>query len=310
MESRETLVSGAALGTTCGLSWAARRSSPQTVYREHPLGWLAARRLLQRPLFSRPFLVALQGLVVAMSSSPSPSPRPCVEVEQLTKLYHLGGEVVAALDGLDLTIHYGEHVAVVGSSGSGKSTLLQILGCLDSPTSGIYRLDGQAVGQLSESRLAEVRNQRIGFVFQGFHLLPRATARRNVELPLVYGGEPTAVRRERAEYALERVGLAERMNHRPDQLSGGQRQRVAIARALVTEPAILLADEPTGNLDTRTGAEILDLFDELAGPERALIMVTHDGALARRAQRAVVLSDGHLAFDGPPPENLNEVLHS
>ena len=142
-----------------------------------------------------------------MSSRSPITPRPCVEIEQLSKLYHLGGEVVAALDGLDLTIAYGEHVAVVGPSGSGKSTLLQILGCLDSPTSGTYRLDGQAVGQLSESSLAEVRNRRIGFVFQGFHLLPRATARRNVELPLVYAGEPAAVRRERASEALERVGL-------------------------------------------------------------------------------------------------------
>ena len=247
---------------------------------------------------------------VAMSPQSPITPRPCVEIEQLSKIYHLGGEVVAALDGLDLTIAYGEHVAVVGSSGSGKSTLLQILGCLDSPTSGTYRLDGQAVGQLSESSLAEVRNRRIGFVFQGFHLLPRATARRNVELPLVYAGEPAAARRERASEALERVGLGDRMNHRPDQLSGGQRQRVAIARALVTEPAILLADEPTGNLDSRTGAEILDLFDELAGPDRALIMVTHDPALARRAQRLVALSDGQLAFDGPPSEHVTEVLHS
>lgn len=243
-------------------------------------------------------------------SSLSSSARPCVEVEQLSKLYHLGGEVVAALDGLDLTIHYGEHVAVVGSSGSGKSTLLQILGCLDSPTSGSYRLDGKAVGQLSESSLAEVRNARIGFIFQGFHLLPRATAQRNVELPLVYAGEPSAARRERAELALERVGLADRRHHRPDQLSGGQRQRVAIARALVTDPAILLADEPTGNLDSRTGAEILDLFDALAGPERALIMVTHDPALAQRARRMVALSDGRVAFDGPPSEHAHEVLHS
>jgi putative ABC transport system ATP-binding protein len=245
-----------------------------------------------------------------MDSLPPSATRPCVEVEDLTKLYKLGGEVVAALDGFDLRIAYGEHVAVVGASGSGKSTLLQILGCLDTPTSGTYRLDGLDVGELSESSLAEVRNQRIGFVFQGFHLLPRATARRNVELPLVYAGEPAPVRRERAEAALQRVGLADRMNHRPEQLSGGQRQRVAIARALVTDPAILLADEPTGNLDSHTGAEILDLFDELVGPQRALIMVSHDVALARRAQRLVGLSDGRLAFDGPPADYVHEVLHS
>jgi putative ABC transport system ATP-binding protein len=233
---------------------------------------------------------------------------PCVELSALTKLYQLGEATVRALDGVDLRINYGEHVALVGPSGSGKSTLLQLLGCLDTPTSGTYMLDGEDVGGLSDSRLAEVRNAKIGFVFQGFHLLPRSSARRNVELPLVYGGVGAAERRDRAEAALERVQLADRMDFRPDQLSGGQRQRVAIARALVTDPAMLLADEPTGNLDTKTGAEILDLFDELRSPERALIMVTHDEALAQRALRLLALRDGRLEFDGPPLQHLSETI--
>ena len=225
-----------------------------------------------------------------------------VELSKLSRHYHLGGETVRALDEIDLQIGYGEHVAVVGPSGSGKSTMLQILGCLDTPTSGNYLLDGTDVVNLSESSLAAVRNQRIGFVFQGFHLLPRATARRNVELPLIYAGVATKERRQRAEAVLERVGLVERMNHKPTQLSGGQRQRVAIARALVTNPAILLADEPTGNLDSRTGLEILDLFDELLSDERALIVVTHDADLAKRAKRVVALKDGRIEFDGEPSE--------
>jgi len=234
---------------------------------------------------------------------------PCVELSALTRLYRLGDETVQALDGVDLSIRYGEHVAIVGPSGSGKTTLLQILGCLDAPTAGTYRLDGTAVAELGESRLAEVRNAKIGFVFQGFHLLARATARRNVELPLVYGGVPAAERRRRAEAALAAVGLADRMNHRPDELSGGQRQRVAIARSLVTNPAILLADEPTGNLDSRTAAGILDLFDELRSPERALLMVTHDSALARRALRLVGLKNGRIVYDGEPGGCPSELLH-
>ena len=239
--------------------------------------------------------------------SPAPA-TPCVELIGLARHYRLGSEVIHALDGLDLRIDYGEHVAIIGPSGSGKSTLLQLLGCLDTPTAGTYRLDGEDVGALSESRLAEVRNRSVGFVFQSFHLLPRATARRNVELPLVYAGVKASERAARALAALEQVGLADRSDHRPTQLSGGQRQRVAIARALVTDPAILLADEPTGNLDSKTGAEILDLFDELAGPERALIMVTHDVALARRAKRLVALRDGRLEFDGPPSEHVPETV--
>ena len=234
----------------------------------------------------------------------------CVRLQGVHRHYHLGDETVRALDGVDLEIGYGEHVAIVGPSGSGKSTLLQILGCIDTPTDGRYELDGEHVGDLSESRLAAVRNRRIGFVFQSFHLLARASACRNVELPLVYGGVPPRERRSRALEALELVGLSDRARHHPDQLSGGQRQRVAIARALVTRPAILLADEPTGNLDSSTGAEILDLFDSLRSPERALIMVTHDSALARRALRLVALRNGKLVYDGDPAGCPEDLLHA
>jgi putative ABC transport system ATP-binding protein len=236
--------------------------------------------------------------------------RPCVELSRVARHYRLGGEVVRALDGVDLVVRYGEHVAIVGTSGSGKSTLLQILGCIDAPTAGTYRLDGADVGALSESRLAEVRNRRIAFVFQSFHLLPRASATRNVELPLVYAGVPARERRARAVAALTQVGLADRARHHPEELSGGQRQRVAIARALVSRPALLLADEPTGNLDSRTGAEVLDLFDSLRSPDRALIMVTHDSALARRAQRLVALRNGSVAYDGAPEGCPEDLLHA
>ena len=243
-----------------------------------------------------------------VAAAASTGSAPCVELVALSRHYQLGAETVRALDRVDLTIRYGEHVAIVGPSGSGKSTMLQLLGCLDTPTDGTYRLDGKDVGALGESELASVRNSKIGFVFQGFHLLPRSSARRNVELPLVYAGVKPGERRERARQALSMVGLAERVDHRPDELSGGQRQRVAIARALVTDPAILLADEPTGNLDSKTGAEILDLFDTLRSPERALIMVTHDNALARRAQRLVALRDGRIVYDGPPDECPEELI--
>ena len=234
----------------------------------------------------------------------------CVALRGVERFYALGAETVHALDGVDLSIRYGEHVAIVGPSGSGKSTMLQILGCIDSPTGGSYELDGIDVSAMGESRLAEVRNQRIGFVFQSFHLLARATARRNVELPLVYAGVPAKERRERAVRALEEVGLSERILSRPDQLSGGQRQRVAIARALVTNPAILLADEPTGNLDSKTGAEILDLFDSLRSPDRALVMVTHDSALARRALRLVALRNGKIEYDGDPAGCPEDLMHA
>jgi len=246
----------------------------------------------------------------ALPVTPAVPAHACVELVGVRRSYQLGDETVHALDGVDLTIRYGEHVAVVGPSGSGKTTLLQILGCLDTPDAGVYRLDGTDVIDLSESRLAEVRNAKIGFVFQGFHLLPRATARRNVELPLVYGGVRAADRKRRATAALEDVGLGDRVGHRPSELSGGQRQRVAIARALVTRPSMLLADEPTGNLDSHTGKEILDVFDELRSPDRALIMVTHDVALAMRALRLVALRDGRIEYDGPPEDCPRELLHA
>jgi putative ABC transport system ATP-binding protein len=236
--------------------------------------------------------------------------RSCVHLEKISKIYGEGSGEVRALDAVDLDIRYGEHVAIVGPSGSGKSTLLNILGCLDSPTSGAYRLDGVDVAKMSEGELASVRNRKIGFVFQSFHLLPRATALRNVELPLVYAGLTTKERRERAAKALESVGLKDRMHHRPDQLSGGQRQRVAIARALASEPTILLADEPTGNLDTKTGREILELFDQLRSEDRALLMVTHDSALARRALRVVVVRDGKIAYDGEPEKMSEALIHA
>ncbi|MHB8766568.1 MAG: ABC transporter ATP-binding protein [Deferrisomatales bacterium] len=218
-----------------------------------------------------------------------------IECRGVRKTFRLGDAVVQALDGVDLTVAEGEMLAVTGPSGSGKSTLLQILGCLDVPDAGSYRLDGEDVARLSEDALAEVRNRKIGFVFQTFHLLPRATALENVELPLLYGGRLAAREaRDRARRALARVGLADRTRHLPQQLSGGQRQRAAIARALVTAPRMLLADEPTGNLDTRTGAEILDLFQELNGQGATLVVITHDPGVAARCSRRLAMRDGRF----------------
>jgi len=221
----------------------------------------------------------------------------CIELECIEKHFNSQSGLVRALDGIDLTIDYGEHVAITGPSGCGKSSLLQILGCLDAPTAGRYRLAGDDVAQLREGQLAGLRNRSIGFVFQSFHLLPRATALRNVELPLIYAGVPTLERRARALAALERVGLADRSSHLPDQLSGGQRQRVAIARALVNDPDLLLADEPTGNLDSVSGASVLDLFDSLRDGSRVLVLVTHDARLAERAARRIRLRDGRIEAD-------------
>jgi putative ABC transport system ATP-binding protein len=222
---------------------------------------------------------------------------PILEVRDVTKHYLLGGEVVRALDGVSLSVRGGEYVAIMGASGSGKSTLLNILGCMDLPTSGSYFLGGEDVSRLSQSQLARVRGRRVGFVFQTFELLPRATALRNVELPLVYARAPQ--RRQRALAALRRVGLGDRLTHRPNQLSGGQRQRVAIARALAQAPDILLADEPTGNLDSRTGQEILALFDQLHREGQTILVVTHDPGVARHCRRIVRLSDGKVVADGP-----------
>jgi putative ABC transport system ATP-binding protein len=223
---------------------------------------------------------------------------PVLEVRDVTKHYRMGTEVVRALDGVSLAIRRGEYVAIMGASGSGKSTLLNILGCLDLPTSGQYLLGGQDVATLSQSALALVRGRRVGFVFQTFELLPRATALKNVELPLVYARVPR--RRERAVEALKRVGLGERMSHRPNQLSGGQRQRVAIARALGQRPDILLADEPTGNLDSKTGQEILALFEQLNREGQTIVIVTHDPGIARRCRRVIHISDGKIVADDAP----------
>jgi putative ABC transport system ATP-binding protein len=211
--------------------------------------------------------------------------------------YDMGGEVVRALRGVDLAIGRNEYVAIMGPSGSGKSTLMNVIGCLDTPNAGEYWLNGTQVSKMSDDELARVRNKEIGFVFQTFNLLPRATALHNVELPLVYAGVPAAERRKRAEEALARVQLAERMHHKPNELSGGQRQRVAIARALVNRPSILLADEPTGNLDSTTSVEIMRVFEELADQGQTVIMVTHEPDIAAHARRVVVIRDGVIASD-------------
>jgi len=218
-----------------------------------------------------------------------------VSLHEIRKVYHLGGEDIAAVDGVSLGIASGDFVAIMGASGSGKSTLLNILGCLDQPSSGAYVLDGEDVAQFDKNRLARVRNCRIGFVFQNFSLLARTSALENVEMPLYYGPHrPAAERRRRATQLLQRVGLGERLHHTPGQLSGGQMQRVAIARALVNEPSLLLADEPTGNLDSRSGAEIMALFHELSNEGITLIMVTHSDEIAREAKRTIHMRDGRV----------------
>ena len=227
---------------------------------------------------------------------------PLISVDRLARHYSVGGEIVRALDGVSFDIQQGEWVAIVGQSGSGKSTLMNLLGCLDTPTSGSYRLNGADVETLTDDALADLRNKEIGFVFQTFQLLPRASALANVELPLVYRGLARRERKAMAEQALRSVGLANRMHHRPNELSGGQRQRVAIARALVGAPSILLADEPTGNLDSQTGEEIVRLFGELNGRGHTIILVTHEAKLAARCPRAIKLMDGRVLGDGPGAE--------
>ncbi len=222
---------------------------------------------------------------------------PVIEASGLEKVYRMGDEEVHALRGVSLRVDPGEFVSIMGPSGSGKTTLMDILGCLARPTAGRYHLEGQDVARLSDADLARVRNRRIGFVFQTFNLLARATARENVELPLLYAGVARAERRARAEAALGAVGLADRMRHRPNELSGGQRQRVAIARALVAEPVLVFADEPTGNLDSRSGAEILGIFETLSARGVTLVLVTHDEDVARRARRVVTLRDGGIVSD-------------
>jgi putative ABC transport system ATP-binding protein len=221
-----------------------------------------------------------------------------IEIEGATKIYELGAERVHALRGVDLHIERGEMVAIIGPSGSGKSTLMNLIGCLDTPTAGSYRLDGVDVQKLDDSALADLRNRKIGFVFQSFNLLPRQVALENVGLPLRYGGYSTRERREASRRALERVDLGDRMDHRPEQLSGGQKQRVAIARALVTNPAIVLADEPTGSLDQKTGRDIIDLFRRLNEEEQVtVVIVTHDPQIAAAAKRTITIVDGKVVKD-------------
>ena len=229
---------------------------------------------------------------------PLADPREMIRLVDVRKVYDAGENEVHALRGIDLTVAAGDYLAIMGPSGSGKSTLMHIIGCLDVPTSGQYFLAGELVSAMSPRQLARVRNERIGFVFQSFNLLPRASVLRNVELPMTYAGMSRAERRIRAEEALERVSLSDRAKHLPSQLSGGQRQRVAIARALVNKPTILLADEPTGNLDTRTGQEILEVFDQLNAQGHIVGLVTHDPNVAAHAQRVIRIVDG-LIQDGP-----------
>ncbi|MEO3821409.1 ABC transporter ATP-binding protein [Plantactinospora sp. B24E8] len=220
-----------------------------------------------------------------------------LDVRAVTKVYGQGAATVHALRGVSLTVARGEYVAIMGSSGSGKSTLMNILGCLDIPTTGQYVLDGVDVSRLNDRQLALVRNRRIGFVFQSFNLIPRTTAVANVELPLAYAGIKAAGRRRRARAALDLVGLAQRADHEPNQLSGGQQQRVAVARALVTEPALVLADEPTGNLDSRSTEDILGIFDDLHAAGRTILLITHEDDVAARASRLIRLVDGQLVTD-------------
>ena len=218
-----------------------------------------------------------------------------IEMHELTRVYQLGPQEIYALSGVDLIVEQSEYVAIMGPSGSGKSTLMNIIGCLDRPSAGKYILDGTPVESMNDDELAAVRNKKIGFVFQTFNLLARTTALQNVELPLVYARIPRVERRELAEDALSAVGLGDRMNHQPNELSGGQRQRVAIARALVNKPSLLLADEPTGNLDSQTGREILDLFRDLHSRGNSIIMVTHEDDVAKEAKRVIHIRDGKIA---------------
>ena len=225
-----------------------------------------------------------------------------IQVKDLYKIYQMGNTEVRALDGVSVTIEQNEYVSIMGPSGSGKSTLMNLLGCLDTPTSGEFFMDGINVATMNDDELAHIRNKKIGFVFQTFNLLPKSTSLRNVELPLIYNGEIKAAdRRQMAIQALTRVNLADRVDHKPNELSGGQRQRVAVARALVNNPAIILADEPTGNLDSKTGQEIMALFDELHQQGNTIILVSHEEEIAAHAHRVVRLLDGKIAVDEPTP---------
>ncbi len=230
-----------------------------------------------------------------------------IETNDLWKTYRMGSEEIHALSGVSIQIERGEYVAIMGPSGSGKSTLMNLIGCLDTPTRGSYHLNGKNVGAMNDDELAQIRNEEIGFIFQTFNLLPRATALHNVELPMIYAGRPPKERAARAIAALQMVELEDRMSHRPNELSGGQRQRVAIARALVNRPSILLADEPTGNLDSKTGAEIISLFGRLHAEGNTILLITHEADVAAHAKRVIYVKDGKAASDsGGNPEPSRE----
>lgn len=220
-----------------------------------------------------------------------------IKLQGVKRHYDVGGEIVRALDGVDLTINYNEYISIMGPSGSGKSTMMNMIGCLDSPTEGTYEFEGEKVHEMDDNQLASIRNRKIGFVFQTFNLLPKLTALRNVELPLIYANIPREDRLEKANVALEKVGLFDRMHHKPNELSGGQRQRVAIARALVTDPSIILADEPTGNLDSKSGVEIMDILDGLYQEGNTVILVTHEAYIAEHAHRTLHILDGKIKED-------------
>src|SRR4051794_39265565 len=244
-----------------------------------------------------------------MSADAAPRPEPLIALDGVTKVYKLGDVEVHALRGVTLAVAKGEFVAVMGSSGSGKSTLMNILGCLDKPTKGNFRLDGQAIAKLDSDGLARLRNRTLGFVFQSFNLLSRTTALENVELPLMYADVPAIERHQRAREALERVGLAERVHHHPNQMSGGQQQRVAIARALVTRPKVILADEPTGNLDSETSIEMMTLFQDLWSTGITILLVTHESDIAAFAGRVINMKDGRVRLDRTQqPEDARQAL--
>ena len=246
---------------------------------------------------SSPVLPAEQDRIGANADGPHSG--DVIVTDNLWKTYEMGDQEVHALRGVDIRIRHNEYVAIMGPSGSGKSTLMNLIGCLDSPSQGRYWLNGHDVSELNDDELARIRNKEIGFVFQTFNLLARATALHNVELPLIYNGTPAAARIERAKAVLESVNLGTRMNHKPNELSGGQRQRVAIARALVNKPSIILADEPTGNLDSKTSVEIMALFDELQAQGNTIVLVTHEPDIAQFAHRVISIRDGSVESDGP-----------
>jgi putative ABC transport system ATP-binding protein len=239
------------------------------------------------------------------NGTPAAVAAPVIELRNIRRLYEMGSETIYALRGVSITIGRNEYVAIMGPSGSGKSTLMNMIGCLDTPTDGEYYFEGELVSEMDDNELARIRNRQIGFVFQTFNLLPRSDALHNVELPLIYAGIPTGDRRERAEAALASVGLADRMTHKPNELSGGQRQRVAVARALVTEPSIILADEPTGNLDSKTGVEIMELFEQLWLAGNTIILVTHEEEIAMNAARVIRVRDGVIESDLPNPARVS-----